>query len=72
MSFLCFFFSFIIEYLPEIRTNDYCYCRLMHYCYYIWFSEVLPCYLVVLTLKSHVSQQEGCLVTKRTVNEPLP
>ena len=32
----------------------------------------LPCYLVVLTLKSYMSQQEGCLVIKTTVNEPLP
>ena len=59
MPFLCFLFSLIIQHLPEIKTNDYCYCRLLHCCYYIWSSQVLPCYLVVLTLKFHVSQQEG-------------
>ena len=59
MSFLCFFFSFIIQYLPENKTNDYCYCRLLHCCYYPWSLQVVPCYLVVLTLKFHVSQQEG-------------
>ena len=59
MLFLCFFFSFIIQYLPENKTNDYCYSRLLHCCYYIWPLQVLPCYLVVLILKSHVSQQEG-------------
>ena len=53
LFYVSFFFNSIFT-----KTNDYCYRRLLHCCYYMKSSQALPCYLIVLTLKSHVSQQK--------------